>query len=79
MIPIFREPWYRFCFAENRLIPRFHLEGVPTGVRVRVYRLVQEEPGPLLLEGIVGEAGWVECLPPLRMHSGEGFLVIPCQ
>ena len=79
MISLFREPWYHFCFADDRLIPRFHLEDVPTGVRVRVHQLVQEQPGPLLMEGVVDESGWVECPIPLRIPRGEGFLAIPCQ
>lgn len=79
MISLFREPWYCFCFTEDRLIPRFHLEGVPTGVRVRVHQLVQERPGPLLMEGAVDELGWVDCPTPLRMRRGEGFLAIPYQ
>ncbi|MFQ3650838.1 MAG: hypothetical protein SNJ75_10935 [Gemmataceae bacterium] len=77
MISLFREPWYRFHFTEDRLVPRFHLEGVPTGIRVRVYQLVQDEPGPLIAEGVVGADGWVECLPALRVQRGEGFLAVP--
>ena len=27
MIPLHQDPWFTFRFAEDRLIPRFHLEG----------------------------------------------------
>jgi hypothetical protein len=28
MLPLYQDHWYTFRFAEDRLIPRFHLEGV---------------------------------------------------
>ena len=34
MLPLYVEPWYTFRFADDRLIPRFHLEGVQPGRRV---------------------------------------------
>ena len=38
MIPLHRDPHYTFRFADDRLVPRFHLEGVEAGVRVSVIR-----------------------------------------
>ena len=35
MIPLHHDPWFTFRFAEDRLIPRFHLDGVEAGRRVR--------------------------------------------
>jgi len=28
MVPIPEDPWFTFRFADDRIIPRFHLEGV---------------------------------------------------
>jgi hypothetical protein len=39
MIRLQADPWFTFRFADDRLIPRFRLEGVPPGVAVRVFRL----------------------------------------
>src|SRR5438034_8413259 len=45
MRPIYQDPWFTFRFAEDRLIPRFHLEGVPVGWRVSVHKA---DPAALL-------------------------------
>jgi hypothetical protein len=39
MKPLYQDPWFTFRFADDRLIPRFHLEGVETGRRVSVYKI----------------------------------------
>ena len=31
MIPLYHDLWFTFRFADNRIIPRFHLEGVEAG------------------------------------------------
>ena len=33
MIPLHHDPHYTFRFADDRIIPRFHLEGVGAGRR----------------------------------------------
>jgi len=38
MIPLHQDPWFSFRFGEDRLIPRFHLEGVQVGRR-RVFTI----------------------------------------
>src|SRR2546425_783962 len=62
MLPLYHEPHFTFRFGEDRLIPRFHLEGVKIGRRVSVFKI---EPGTgdrlgLLTTAVVGEGGWVE-------------------
>lgn len=42
MIPLYRDPCFTFRFADDRRIPRFHLEGVQAGRRVEVIKI---EPG----------------------------------
>ena len=33
MTTLYEDPWYTFRFADDRIIPRFHLEGVEAGRR----------------------------------------------
>ena len=35
MIPLHRDPWFTFRFADDRIIPRFHLEASRRGGRFR--------------------------------------------
>jgi len=37
MIPLYEDSCFTFRFAEARIIPRFHLEGVETGRQVKVF------------------------------------------
>ena len=39
MMPLYQEQWYTFRFADDRIIPRFHLEGVEAGRRVKVFKI----------------------------------------
>ena len=59
MQPLYQAPCFTFRFADNRIIPRFHLEGVEAGRRVSVFRI---NPGTgdrlgLLAAATVGEGG----------------------
>ncbi len=31
MLPLYHDPWHTFRFAGDRVVPRFHLEGVGPG------------------------------------------------
>lgn len=31
MTPLYEDRWYTFRFSDDRIIPRFHLEGVEAG------------------------------------------------
>ena len=71
MLPLYEDPWFTFRFADDRIIPRFHLEGVEAGRRVSVFKI---DPGTgerlgLLATATVGEGGWVE---PGRADHREG-------
>jgi hypothetical protein len=39
MMPLYEDPWFTFRFAEDRHIPRFHLEGVEAGRQVSVSKI----------------------------------------
>ena len=79
MLPLYEDPCFTFRFADDRLIPRFHLEGVPAGRQVRVFKI---DPGTgerlgLLAIGIVGEEGWVDVAEPIIVRAGEAFIAVP--
>ena len=42
MRPLYEDPHFTFRFADDRIIPRFHLEGVEAGRQVSVFRI---DPG----------------------------------
>ena len=81
MIPLYEDPCFSFHFADDRLIPRFHLEGVEVGRQVNVYKIdpsTGERLG-LLVTATVGEGGWVNLPEPLIVRAGEAFVAVPRQ
>ena len=79
MIPLYHDPHFTFRFADNRIIPRFHLEGVPLGRRVSVFKI---DPGTgerlgLLATATVGESGWVDLNEPILVRAGDAFVAVP--
>jgi hypothetical protein len=79
MIPLYHDPHFTFRFADDRIIPRFHLEGVEAGRRVSVFKI---DPGSgerrnLLATGTVGDGGWVDLMEPIIVRVGEGFIALP--
>jgi hypothetical protein len=79
MLPLYRDPHYTFPFADDRVIPRFHLEGFEAGVRVSVFKFhpTTGERLALLTTATVGEGGWVELAEPIIVRVGEAFIVVP--
>ena len=81
MLPLYEDPWFTFRFADDRIIPRFHLEGVEAGRRVSVFKI---DPGTgerlgLLATATVGEGGWVDLAEPIIVRAGEAFVAVPEQ
>jgi hypothetical protein len=79
MIPLYHDPFFVFRFADDRIISRFHLEGVGAGRRVDVFRL---DPAPgvrlgLLTTGVTGDGGWVDVKEPITVRSGDAFVAVP--
>lgn len=79
MIPLHYDPWFTFCFADDRIIPRFHLEGVESGERVSVFKI---DPGTgerlgLLATATVGAGGWVDLVEPIIVRAGDAFIAVP--
>lgn len=79
MTPLYRDAHFTFRFAEDRIVPRFHLEGVAAGCRVAVYRLdpATGEPAERLAEAVAGADGWVDLPGPLVVRAGGGFVAAP--
>ena len=78
MAPFYEDPQFTFRFNDNRIIPRFHLEGVKPSRQVRVIRIdpgTGEHLGLLALE-TVGEDGWVNLAKPIIVQAGEAFIVL---
>ena len=81
MQPLYEDPCFTFRFSDNRIIHRFHLEGICFAVRVSVY-LIDPTTGErlnLLATAIVDESGWVDLPEPLIMKAGEAFIAVPDQ
>ena len=79
MIPLHHDPHFTFRFADDRRIPRFHLEGVETGRRVSVFKI---DPGNgerlgLLATATVVEGGWVDLAEAIIVRAGEAFIAVP--
>jgi uncharacterized protein len=79
MLPLYHDPCFTFRFAEDRIIPRFHLEGVENGRRVSVFRIEPDTSERLgqLATATVGEGGWVDLPAPIIVRAGEAFIAVP--
>ena len=79
MKPLYQDPHFTFRFAEDRLIPRFRLEGIEAGRRVSVFKIVPGTGARLgvLATAIVGEDGWVDLGEPIIVRAGDAFIVVP--
>ena len=79
MIPLHHDPHFTFRFADDRIIPRFHLEGIETGRRVSVFKIdaTTGERLGLLTTATAGDGGWVDLKEPISVRAGEAFIAVP--
>ena len=79
MIPLHHETYFTFRFADDRLVPRFHLDGVEAGRRVAVYTIDPDsgERHGLLATAGVGDGGWVDLPEPIAVRAGAAFVAVP--
>ena len=79
MMPLYEDNWFTFRFADDRIIPRFHLEGVEAGRPVSVLRIDPDtgERLGLLATATVGEGGWVDPAEPIIVRAERAFVVVP--
>lgn len=78
MLPLYHDPHFTFRFANDRTIPRFHLEGVEAGRRVTVFRPdpVTGERLNIIASAITGAGGWVDLTEPILVRAGDGFVAV---
>jgi hypothetical protein len=78
MIPIHHEPHFTFRFADDRVIDRFHLEGIDAGRSVQVFSIDPEtgEKLNLLVTATVGGGGWISLTEPLIVRAGDVFVAV---
>ena len=79
MMPLYEDPHFTFRFDDDRIIPRFHLEGVEVGQRVSVFK-IDPSTGDrlgLLATATVGDGGWVDLQEPIIVRAGEAFIAVP--
>jgi hypothetical protein len=78
MLPLYRDPYFTFRFADDRIIHRFHLEGIEAGRQVSVFGIdpATGERAGLLATATVGKGGWVD-FNPLIVRAGDSFVAVP--
>jgi hypothetical protein len=79
MLPLYEDPGFTFRFTDDRLIPRFHVEGIEAGRQVMVYRIdpcTGERLG-VLATARTGEGGWVDLAEPIIVRAGDVFVAVP--
>jgi putative acetyltransferase len=79
MLPLYQDDWFTFRFAQARIVPRFHLEGIEARRLVSVFKI---DPGTgkrlaLLAAATVGDGGWVELKEPIIVRAGDAFIAVP--
>ena len=76
MISLYEDPHFTFRFADDRIIPRFHLEGIEAGRQVSVFKIDPDtgERLGLLATATVGEGGWVDLAEPIIVKAGDAFV-----
>ena len=79
MLPLYEDPHFTFRFADDRIIPGFHLEGIEAGRQVRVFQIDPDsgERLGLLATAMVGDGGWVGLQEPIKARAGEAFVAVP--
>jgi len=79
MLPLHRDPHFTFRFADDRIIPRFHLDGVEAGTHISVIKIdpTSGKQLCLLATATVGDDGWVYLPQPIRVRAGEAFIAMP--
>ncbi len=77
MLRLYEDPGFTFRFADDRIIPRFHLEDAEPGRRVSIHMIerITGERLNLLATVLVGPRGWVELSEPIMVKAGDVWSV----
>lgn len=78
MLPLYRDPHFTFRFTEDRLVDRFHLDGVEPGTPVSVFAIgpAADEHLGLLAQAVAVNGGWVNLPEALVVRAGSGFVAV---
>jgi hypothetical protein len=79
MTPLYHDPHFTFRFATDRIVSRFHLEGIEAGRQVSVFK-VDSDTGErlrLLATATVGVGGWMDLGDPIIVRTGDAFIAVP--
>jgi hypothetical protein len=78
MLPLHQDSYFTFRFGDDRIIRRFHLEGVEAGRRVVVYKIDPDtgERLALLATACVGDGGWVDLPEPIIVRARDAFIAV---
>lgn len=78
-LSLYEDSDFSFRFADDQLIPRLHIEGVPAGQQICVFKIdpTTRNKLELLTTATVGDDGWVNLLEPLRVKAGETLMAVP--
>ena len=79
MIPLHHDSHFTFRFADDRMITRFHFEGVEVGRHVSVFKIDSGTGEQLILLATVtvGMGGWVGLPELITVKSGQEFVAVP--
>jgi hypothetical protein len=79
MLPLYEDAGFTFRFADDRIIPRIHLEGVEAGRQISVFKIDADSGERLgvLASAIVGDGGWVDLTEPIIVRAGDAFVAVP--
>ena len=74
MLPLHHDPHFTFRFADDRIVPRFHLEGVEAGRQVSVFKIDREtgERLGVLAVAIASDDSWVDLAEPIIVGGWRG-------
>lgn len=78
---LYEDREFTFRFADDRVVDRFHLEGVPAGRAIRVFAIDPDTGARLglLRAAAVGADGWVDLSEPIVVRAGEAFVAVPIE
>jgi hypothetical protein len=79
MLPLYEESHFTFRFADDRIIPHFHLEGVAAGRQAAVHKIDPDsgERLGLLATACAGDDGWVDLPESIVVRAGDAFIAVP--
>ena len=79
MLPLYNEKHFSFRFADDRIIPRFHLEGLESGQQISIFSIDPniDQRLRLLATATVGVGGWVNLHEPIIVQAGDAFISVP--